>query len=272
MSGWLESLTVLEIGWPWLNSSKCVPPTRRETKIACFPEPVSSLHTTHGDVAPPGTRLPAATRGSSASCVGTAFSEQAFSASWLARQALVASSVPVPVLPTATHLKPPSCCDVTGSASLTALAAKTCSLAARSRVPSPSSYHTAHGTVSLGPVNAMSGASLSRLGSMFSDGSWGPPWPESRRLTPVWIQQNLPRLPQCTSASLAARETKIWSLLSAPSISFQATHGTGSLPATVAPPATEGSSASRLVWMFSDGAWPPALRSWPSGIHTLAVA
>src|SRR5689334_14633416 len=162
MSGFDESLTVLEIGAPWLNTSKCVPPTRRETKIACLPEPVSSLHTTHGDVAPPGTRLPAATRGSSASCAGTAFRLQAFSASWLARQPAVVSSAPLPALPTATHLKPPSCWEVTGSASLTALAAKTCWLAARSRVPSPSSYHTAHGTVSFGPVNAMSGASLSR--------------------------------------------------------------------------------------------------------------
>src|SRR5690242_13975486 len=171
MSGLLESFTVLEIGRPWLNSSKCVPPTRRETKIACLPEPVSSLHTTHGEVAPPGTRLPAATRGSSASCAGTAFRLQAFSASWLARQALVASSVPEPALPTATHLKPPSCCDVTGSASLTALAANTCWLVARPAVPAPSSYHTDHGTVSLGPVNAMSGETPSRLGSTFSDGS-----------------------------------------------------------------------------------------------------
>src|SRR5690242_11791184 len=114
MSGLLESFTVLEIGRPWLNSSKCVPPTRRETKIACLPEPVSSLHTTHGEVGAPGTRLPAATRGSSASCAGAAFRLQAFSMSWLARQPAVVSRGWLSALPTATHLKPPSCWDVTG--------------------------------------------------------------------------------------------------------------------------------------------------------------
>ena len=67
-------------------------------------------------------------------------------------------------------------------------------------------------------------------------------------------------------------ETKIWSWsLAAPSTSCQAIHGTGALPATVAPPASDGFSASRLVWMFTDGTLKPAERSWPSGIHTLAV-
>src|SRR5262245_55684480 len=47
-------------------------------------------------------------------------------------------------------------------------------------------------------------------------------------------------------------------------------HGTGSFPATVAPPATEGFSAVRSVWMLSDGT--PAARSWPDGSHLLAAA
>ena len=40
----------------------------------------------------------------------------------------------------------------------------------------PSSYHTVHGTVSLGPVKAMSGTSLFRVGSMFSVGSPAAAW------------------------------------------------------------------------------------------------
>ena len=43
--------------------------------------------------------------------------------------------------------------------------------------------------------------------------------------------------------------------------SYHATHGTGSLPATVAPPATEGFSAVRFVLMFSDGTPAPFARS-----------
>ena len=34
MSGRVASFSVFETGWPWLNSSKWSPPTRRETKIA----------------------------------------------------------------------------------------------------------------------------------------------------------------------------------------------------------------------------------------------
>src|SRR2546422_10634008 len=49
-------------------------------------------------------------------------------------------------------------------------------------------------------------------------------------------------------------------------------HGTGSLPATVAPPATEGFSAVRFVWMLSDGMSAPSERSWPDGSHRFAPA
>src|SRR2546425_11600205 len=48
--------------------------------------------------------------------------------------------------------------------------------------------------------------------------------------------------------------------------------GTGSLPAVVAPPATEGFSAVRSVWMLSDGTCAPSARSWPDGSHRFAPA
>src|SRR2546429_10032740 len=48
--------------------------------------------------------------------------------------------------------------------------------------------------------------------------------------------------------------------------------GTGSSPATVAPPATEGFSAVRFVWMLSDGIPAPSARSWPDGSHRFAPA
>src|SRR5437016_6408649 len=49
-------------------------------------------------------------------------------------------------------------------------------------------------------------------------------------------------------------------------------HGTGSFPATVAPPATEGFSAVRFVWMLSDGTCAPSARSWPDGSQRFAPA
>src|SRR5436309_8690460 len=48
--------------------------------------------------------------------------------------------------------------------------------------------------------------------------------------------------------------------------------GTGSFPATVAPPATEGFSAVRFVWMLSDGIPAPSARSGPDGSHRFAPA
>src|SRR5262249_20125512 len=77
-------------------------------------------------------------------------------------------------------------------------------------------------------------------------------------------------------ACLTPFDTKICdgaaSSVAPPSFSFHTTHGTGSLPATVAPPATDGSSAVRSVWMLSDGIRPPAVRSCPERSHTLAAA
>src|SRR6185436_5127051 len=58
--------------------------------------------------------------------------------------------------------------------------------------------------------------------------------------------------------------------LTLPSSSCQATHGTGSAPATAAPPATDGFSASLSVWMLSDGI--PEPRFCPSGCQVLAAA
>jgi hypothetical protein len=48
-------------------------------------------------------------------------------------------------------------------------------------------------------------------------------------------------------------------------------HGTGSFPAAVALPATEGFSAVRFVWMLSDGTCAPSARSWPDGSHWRGV-
>src|SRR3954449_4931141 len=147
------------------------------------------------------------------------------------------------------------------------------------------SYQTTHGTVSLAPVNAKSGSMPSRVGSMFSVGSPvadDASAPGSRRLTPVCCQQNVltlvppPGALRWQSVCLMPRDAKIWffaaSSVAAPSFSCQATHGTGSLPATAAPPASAGFSAVRSVWMFSDGTPRFAVRSWPSGTHTFAAA
>ena len=65
-----------ETGRPPLASSKWSPSTSRATKTPWVPLPTSSLHAIHGTVVPPGVSVPAATRGSSASWPGTAFSEQ----------------------------------------------------------------------------------------------------------------------------------------------------------------------------------------------------
>src|SRR4051812_23622297 len=242
MSGLAASRLGSETGLPPLASSKWSP-TRRDTKIPCLPVPVSSDHATHGEVGLAGLSVPEATRGSSASLPGLAFSEQAPSAAMLWSQLLPVASrtlvwLAVP-LPTACQWKPPAPAVASG----TALAAKTCSLPARPAPESPFSYQTVHGTWSSEPVNAMSGSMPSRVRSMFSDGSSLPAGSrESRRLMPVCCQQNFATLvpppgswaEQSTGdvAPLMPRETKIWSLdaslVAAPSFSCQATHGTGS--------------------------------------------
>src|SRR6185312_553406 len=133
MSGLSASRLAGETGAPPLNSSKWSPPTRRETKTECLPDPLSSDHTTHGTVGLPGTSVPDATRGSSALLAVPAFSEHAFSALVDAAQApkplpevsktFVWPAVP---LPTACQWKAPS-----ALASATILAANTCSLSLR---------------------------------------------------------------------------------------------------------------------------------------------
>src|SRR4029077_3245375 len=150
-----------------------------------------------------------------------------------------------------------------------------------------SSYQTLQATVSFAPVNAMSGSWPSRVGSMLSEGS-----PEvdglgdagSSRSSPTCCQQKPftlfppaglnPAHGAPVIACFTPFDTKICtcaaSSVAAPSCSFHTTHGTGSFPATVAPPATDGSSAVRSVWMLSDGIRPPAVRSWPEGSHTFA--
>src|SRR5262245_25745285 len=255
---------------------------------------MSSSHTTQGTVAPPGVSEPAATRGFSASLPATLFSEQASSAACDSAQGpkpCVAPEVsstclsPAVPLPTACQWKPPS-----AAASETIFAAKTCWLVRSPERPvGPSSYQTAQATVSFAPVNAMSGASPSRVGSMFRVGS-----PDadglgddgSSRRSPTCCQQNpFTLLPPAgvkpvqaapVIGCFTAFETKILecaaSSVAAPSFSFQTTQGTGSFPATVAPPATEGSSAVRSVWMLRDGMRLPPARSCPEGSHTLAPA
>src|SRR5262249_27611339 len=76
-------------------------------------------------------------------------------------------------------------------------------------------------------------------------------------------------------ACLIAFATKIWrsvvSSFGTPSFSSQATQGTGSLPATAAPPATDGFSAVRRGLMLSDDRWSGP-RPWPEGSQTFAPA
>src|SRR5919204_1368892 len=287
MSGLLASSFGPETGLPPLNNSKWSPLTRRDTKIAWWP-PTSSENVTHGTVGWPGVRVPAATRGSSASLVATLFSEQGSSASVdvahepkplpVVSRMLTLPAVP---LPTACQWKPPS-----AFGSLTIFAAKTCSLLRRPMLLLSFSYHSVHATVSLGPVKAMSGSTPLRLGSMLSVGSPGAREPPSfcRRSRATCCQQNWLTLFLAEGlkpvhgafgvACLTPLETKIWSwlpeLLTLPSSSCHATHGTGSAPATAAPPATDGFSASLSVLMFSEGTPDP--RSCPSGCHLFAGA
>src|SRR3954447_19723437 len=245
MSGVVASAFGGEIGLPLLNSSKWSPFTRRETKTALWP-PTFSDQVTHGTVAVPGVSEPAATRGSSASLVASLLSEQASSAAVDSAQlpnllAPVVSSVltcagvpaPAPVpLPTARQLNPPS-----AVGSLTILAAKTCSLLRRPRFESSFSYQTVQATVSLGPVNAMSGSTPLRLGSTFSVGSPFASDPASlaRRSRPTCCQQKLLTLAASDglkpvqgdfgAACLTPLDTKIWlwlpDLLTLPSCSSQ---------------------------------------------------
>src|SRR6202020_1136827 len=81
MSGRVESLAPAEIGLPPLTIWKCGVgvATKRDTNT-CLKEPTISSQATQGAVGFAGFIVPAATRGSSASSVGSWFSEQACSA------------------------------------------------------------------------------------------------------------------------------------------------------------------------------------------------
>src|SRR5262249_34682590 len=237
---------------------------------------------------------PAATRGFSASFPATLFSEHASSAACDSAQGPkpcaapdVSSTCLMPAvpLPTACQWKPPS-----AAASETIFAANTCSLLRRPERPvGPSSYQTVQATVSFAPVNAMSGASPSRVGSTFSVGSPavdGLGDAGSRRWSPTCCQQKpftllppaglKPAQAPPVIACLTPSARSVWaggaSPAAPPSSPSHPPPAPGSLPATVAPPATDGSSAVRSVWMLSDGIRPPAVRSCPERSHTLAAA
>src|ERR1700744_2785147 len=112
MSGRVELLAPLEIGAPSFASSKCVPPTRRDTKTCLTPLWGPSSHTTHGTVALPRVMVPAATRGYSASALVSLFRDQPASAVSDAAQppkwfVPLASSSALVWLPTTVQLKPP---------------------------------------------------------------------------------------------------------------------------------------------------------------------
>src|SRR3989442_137453 len=152
-----------------------------------------------------------------------------------------------------------------------------------------SSYQTTQATVSSLPVKAMSGWTPERVGSMLSVGSplsSGVGESGSSRSRPTCCQQKpFSLFPPAgfvptghaapAVACLRAFATKICRSvvsLATPSFSSHATHGTGSAPATAAPPATDGFSAVRRTWMLSDGRWLPPERSCPEGSQRFAPA
>src|ERR1700759_4631111 len=108
MSARVDSTPGVEIGLPPLTISKCGvgTATNRETNTWCTPPTVSS-QVTQGAVGLAGFIVPAATRGSSASLVGSLFSEQACSAASEPPQLFAALRIPLPVLPIACQWKPP---------------------------------------------------------------------------------------------------------------------------------------------------------------------
>src|SRR5947209_5462220 len=132
--------------------------------MACEPPPMSSDQVIQGVVAVFGTSVPAATRGSSASCATFLFSEHFSSPVVSTAQGPkpcvpdVSSGKDAPAvpLPTATQWKTPE-----PGAVWTALAANTISFECRPIVLPSCSYHTTQGTVSFGPVNASSGSTPS---------------------------------------------------------------------------------------------------------------
>src|SRR5439155_12043973 len=192
---------------------------------------------------------------------------------------------PAVPFPTASQWKPPS-----AAPSATIFAANTMSLLRSPLIPvGSSSYQTTQATVSSLPVKAMSGSTPERVGSMLSVGS---PLSSdvgevgSSRSRPTCCQQkpfslfspagNVPTGQAAPAvACLRPFTTKICRSvvsLATPSFSSHTTHGTGSAPATAAPPATDGFSAVRAVRMLSDGRWLPPERSCPEGSQRFAPA
>jgi hypothetical protein len=152
------------------------------------------------------------------------------------------------------------------------LAAKTCSLSLPS-APGSVSYQTTHGTLSSVPVKAMSGSIPLRVVSTLRLGSALP----FTRSTPVCWKQKPPSgappeglVPtgQVVVPGPIGFFTKIWFVFG--SISCQVIQGPGFVGSATEPPATDGFSASWLVWMFSDGTsgpLPPLPRPWPAKTH-----
>src|SRR5262249_14393025 len=150
-------------------------------------------------------------------------------------------------------------------------------------------YQAAPGAGALGPVKAMSGSTPERVGSMLSDGSpladGSGPLGFSRSSPTCCQQKPFTSTPPTgfvptghgvpATGCFTAFATKICRSVTlsseTPSFSSQTTQGTGSLPATVAPPATDGFSAVRRVLMLRDGRWSGP-RPWPACSQTLPAA
>ena len=150
--------------------------------------------------------VPAATRGSSASRPGSAFSEQASSARLRgrARAELVAGGgverVDLARGAVADRLPVEAAVDAR-AVSATIFAANTCSLPRRPRALGPVSYQTVHATMSDLPVNAMSGSMPLRRGVDVQRGIAG-----RRRAAVACARRSAPTCCQQNEATVAAEE------------------------------------------------------------------
>ena len=250
--------------------------------------PTISSQVTHGTVGLAGFIVPAATRGSSASLVGSAFSEHACSASQRSRRRCWPRvEHALGVVADRRQLKPPSTVPSAVSCRAPRPWPRTPSRCRRS-LPAPSSGRVLlvpddprHGVVRAGERDvrldavargvdvqrriARRGARRPPAGSRSRRSPGRRPWASA---TPAGVTPS-----QFAMPGPSGLETKIW-FLSAPgafaSVSCQVTHGPGFVGSTAEPPATEGFSASWPVWMFSDGTagpLPPLPRLWPAKIH-----
>ncbi len=257
MSGRVDSTPAVEIGLPPLTIWKCGVgvATNRDTNTWCTPPTVSS-QVTQGAVGLAGFIVPAATRGSSASLAGSLFSEQACSA--LREPAQVLAAFEDPVAGVADHV-PVKAADDAGAGVGLGLRREHHARCRPGRpCPGPVSYHTTHGTLSLAPVNAMSGSIPSRLTSTFRLGS-APPGPtrcnadlleaepadrgdvtgrvrHAGRGHAVTVGRARPQRLGDEDLVLAGRPARS-------SVSCHVTHGPGLVGSTAEPPATDGFSA-----------------------------